>query len=258
MTVYFTADLHIGHEKVEQTRRPQVTQAWQANPRRVGMRHDMIVHRNLCNLLTKRDQLWVLGDISAGGSQAQRDALLFLSTVREETGAEMHLIPGNHDGCHPQFRTAKKWWPAYLEVFDTIMPFASRKIAGHKVCLSHYPYFGDHTEEDRHTQWRLRDEGRWLLHGHTHQRFALTAREWSGPPWGLYSTFTSMDPGDPRVPERFENHRYRDADGTAVRVVNPGDLELQRTINVGLDAWDLGPVSLEAIAGVITKLEGRQ
>src|SRR6218665_2255123 len=30
------------------------------------------------------------------------------------------------------------------------------------------PYSGAHPEPDRYDQWRLKDPGRWLLHGHTH------------------------------------------------------------------------------------------
>ncbi|ANA86747.1 MRE11 double-strand break repair endo/exonuclease [Gordonia phage Aphelion] len=138
MTIYFTADLHLGHAKVATERLPGVAKV--LDPESVVHHHDALVRSKLRNLLTKRDQLWILGDLSAGGSAAQRRALDLVKGVRDETGAEFHLIPGNHDGCHPQFQTAKKWWPEYLEVFDTIMPFASRKIAGHKVSLSHYPY----------------------------------------------------------------------------------------------------------------------
>ncbi|QAU06700.1 MRE11 double-strand break repair endo/exonuclease [Gordonia phage WilliamBoone] len=257
MTIYFTADLHLGHEKVELERAPLVRRSWRCAPRRVGMRHDMVIFRNLCNLLTKRDQLWILGDLSAGGSQAQRDALAVLAQVRRETGAELHLIPGNHDGCHPQFRTAKKWWPEYLEVFDTIMPFASRKIAGQNVCLSHYPYYGDHTSEDRHPQWRLRDEGRWLLHGHTHQREPFTVE-----------SIKRVACVDEACVEEIGYHEHWHTDRLAARIDEvvhlpfdddmDADVWRTRTINVGLDAWELAPVSLETIAGLITKLEGAE
>ncbi|AOE44163.1 MRE11 double-strand break repair endo/exonuclease [Gordonia phage Cucurbita] len=255
MTIYFTADLHLGHKKPQLGRIHLVRQEWQNRPVD-GMRPEYVMMQNFRSTLTKRDQLWILGDLSAGGSQAQRDALATLAQLRTDTGAEFHLIPGNHDGCHPQFRTAKKWWPEYLEVFDTIMPFAARKIAGHNVCLSHYPYYGDHTEEDRHPQWRLRDTGRWLLHGHTHQSSPLTVLQWDDQ--GLYSKLVPMHTRHPDIPTRFENVNFRELDGTPTRVVQPGDSELRRTINVGVDAWGLWPVSLETIADLITKLEGEQ
>jgi len=79
-----------------------------------------------------------------------------------------HLIAGNHDRCHPMHRDAHNWQRRYLEVFDSVQSFARRRIAGRQVMLSHFPFSGDHTFEDRYTQYRLRDEGAWLLHGHTH------------------------------------------------------------------------------------------
>lgn len=33
----------------------------------------------------------------------------------------------------------------------------------------HFPYEGDHTDEERFNQWRLRNYGQPLVHGHTHQ-----------------------------------------------------------------------------------------
>ena len=65
-------------------------------------------------------------------------------------------------------RDAHRWQRTYLEVFDSVQPFARHVIGPAEVLLSHFPYAGDHTEQDRHAQYRLRDEGRWLLHGHTH------------------------------------------------------------------------------------------
>lgn len=241
MTVYFTSDLHIGHDKVEHARRPLVVSWWQEGGRD-GVRHDTIIRDMLRETLTKRDQLWILGDISSGGSGGQRAALTMLKGVRDETGVQLHLIPGNHDGCHPQHRTAKKWWPEYLEVFDTIMPFASRSIAGQKVCLSHYPYIGDHTEEDRHTQWRLRDEGRWLLHGHTHQRLAYTKAAWGINGVSRFKMFPIGIEEFRELPPDDDEHVYDDVVRT-------------KMINVGVDAWGFKPVALETIAEIIEQAE---
>ncbi|QDK02794.1 metallophosphoesterase [Gordonia phage Squiddly] len=160
MTVYFTSDLHIGHEKVADVR----MQSLEA--------HDDLVAVALCQGITKRDQVWILGDISAGGRRAEENALEFIARAKSYTRAEYHLIPGNHDSCHPQFDRGYRRLPRFLEVFDSVQPFTWRKIAGHRVLLSHYPYSADHTAEPRHMQWRLPDMGKWLLHGHTHQQVA--------------------------------------------------------------------------------------
>lgn len=39
---------------------------------------------------------------------------------------------------------------------------------GYGVKLCHLPYAGDHTPELRYPQYRPKDDGAWLLHGHVH------------------------------------------------------------------------------------------
>ena len=57
---------------------------------------------------------------------------------------------------------------------------AVRKIAGHRVKLSHYPYLcdpeGDHTPESRFEEWRLPDSGQFQMHGHTHSKVQVRGR----------------------------------------------------------------------------------
>ena len=80
---------------------------------------------------------------------------------------------------------------------------------GHAWLMSHYPYDGDHMAEARYDQFRLRDLGRSLFHGHTHSNERLS--------------FSNK--GTPQV-------------------------------NVGLDAWDLKPVSLFDACSVATITKG--
>ncbi len=83
---------------------------------------------------------------------------------------------------------------------------------GTEVLLSHFPYHRDRGEA-RHTQWRLPNEGRWLLHGHTHGTERVT-----------YSVA--------RLGESIHKKTVRE-------------------IHVGVDAWDLTPVPLTTIASLI-------
>lgn len=151
--VWFTSDLHLWHQKVAETRGFM-------DP----LDHDNAVMYELHATVKPGDQLWILGDLSAGSGGSERYALDQLAQL----DAELHLIAGNHDRCHPMHRDAHKHQRRFLEVFTSVQPFARRRIAGQQVLLSHYPYEGDHTVVDRDTQYRLRDEGLWLLHGHTH------------------------------------------------------------------------------------------
>lgn len=192
-TVFFTADLHLGHQLVSDVRGFDTVEE-----------HDRAVMGGLVAAVGKGDTLWVLGDISAGGSAGQRRALALINEALVETGRTVHLIPGNHDGVHPLHRNALKWDAEYRQVFASVQPFARRRIAGRNVWLSHFPWKGggDHTDLDRYETVRLSDDGTsWLLHGHTHSLEAI-------------------------------DHE-------------------RRQLHIGLDAWDLSPVPLEAIEDLI-------
>lgn len=167
--VFFTSDLHLGHRLVAELRgftySDYANQGELWTSETLTAEHDRVLAENWDALVKPSDQVWVLGDISAGGTKAQHKALDWL---RDRPGGK-HLIAGNHDGCHPMHRDAHKWQPLYLDVFKTVQPFARRKINGQPVLLSHFPYQGDHTEADRYDQYRLRDLGVLLLHGHIHR-----------------------------------------------------------------------------------------
>ncbi|APQ42226.1 metallophosphoesterase [Mycobacterium phage MrMagoo] len=177
--VWFTSDLHIGHRRIaaSRTQRADGTPAYPDLNNIPEFFGDYEIHRineimadAWDETVYEADVVWVLGDISAGTTKGQEDALNWL---RQRPGRK-RLISGNHDGVHPMYRDANKWFPQYLEVFESISTAARIRIPlegeqGHlSALLSHYPYDGDHTATDRHTQWRLRDEGLPIIHGHTH------------------------------------------------------------------------------------------
>ncbi|WP_457072033.1 metallophosphoesterase [Mycobacteroides abscessus] len=170
-TVWFTSDLHIGHALVAEERANRANIAVPLAPTERSEHcirwHDRTLAENWDAVIQPHDQVWVLGDLSAGSSGAQRNALKWI----EERPGEKHLVSGNHDRVHPMYRDAHKWQAHYLGVFQSVQPFARRRVGGHTALLSHLPYRGDHTTEQRYNQYRLRDEGEWLLHGHTHSRF---------------------------------------------------------------------------------------
>lgn len=119
------------------------------------------------------DHLWVLGDLSAS-STGEALALGYIALLKEATGAQVHLIVGNHDRCSPIHRDSHKHQARFMEVFDSVQAFARRRGPDRvPVLLSHYPYEaagdGPHREGSRYGQYRLPDRGEWLLHGHTHQ-----------------------------------------------------------------------------------------
>ncbi|SIG30645.1 serine/threonine specific protein phosphatase [Mycobacteroides abscessus subsp. abscessus] len=167
-TVWFVSDLHIGHALVAVIRAERAGIALPANPvdRQLAAIewHDQTLAEKWDAIVHPGDQVWDLGDNSSGTNTAQMKSLAWLY----QRPGEKHLVPGNHDRCHPMYRDAHKWQRDYLQVFQSVQPFARRRIGGRTVLMSHLPYLGDHTTAERYNQYRLRDEGAWLLHGHTH------------------------------------------------------------------------------------------
>lgn len=165
---YYTSDLHLGHQLVAETRGYDYTQD-----------QDDELLDALHTLNPKGDQLWILGDLSGGSKRGTEHALELLADIP----VTKHLILGNHDPAHPMHRDAWKWQRRYLDVFESIQPFARQRFTvndtRHEVLLSHFPYQdgGDHTEHERYTQYRFPDLGRWLLHGHTHSQRRKQGRQ---------------------------------------------------------------------------------
>lgn len=160
--IWFTSDLHIGHANVAATR----------NFDDVSV-HDEILGFYWDKAIRPDDQVWVLGDIcmsSRGRGRAEEYALNWIS---RRPGVK-HLIAGNHDGCHPMHREAHKAQRRFLEVFESVQQSGVRKIAGERVKLSHFPFDLDHTAVLRYPEWRFRDDGGVLIHGHTHSDMQVT------------------------------------------------------------------------------------
>jgi calcineurin-like phosphoesterase family protein len=203
MTVFFTSDLHLAHRKVAQIRWQRAFPDIELPPEPLVLRwHDQLLAQNWDATVAHDDVVWVLGDLALSATQTGINTVL--QWVLDRPGRK-HLIPGNHDPVHPLHRQAHKWQKTYTNwAFESVQLAARRKVTTptgtHEVLLSHMPYTGDRNQIDRDTQWRLKDEGRWLLHGHLHG-----ADPRSGP----------------------------------------------RQIDVGLDAWNLTPVSLDQVAAVM-------
>jgi calcineurin-like phosphoesterase family protein len=153
--------------------------------------------------------VWLHGDVGWGPPAGFWPAV-------DRLNGEIDLITGNHDAPWPGNRAARRHQREWLEHFASVQPFAVRRLAGQKVLLSHFPYSGDHSPVDRCTEFRLRDRGLWVLHGHTH------GTERRGP----------RHPG-------FTPHG-----GTHTPAM--------RQVHVGLDAWDLAPVPASELERIIT------
>ena len=161
--VFLQSDWHFNHDFVAGTRGFASAEE-----------HDATLIQRINSVVTKRDTLWVLGDVFMGSISAG------LEKVARVNGTK-RLVLGNHDAAHPMHRKSASQIRRFLEVFDSVHLHEELRLAsGRRVLLSHFPYEGDHGEReggDRHKQWRLRDEGAWLIHGHVHDAWSRNGRQ---------------------------------------------------------------------------------
>jgi calcineurin-like phosphoesterase family protein len=156
--VFFTSDLHLLHPKVAGIRGfDNVTD------------HDEMICERWVETVKPKDQIWVLGDLAMSDWKGALEMI-------DKLPGRKHLISGNHDQVHPMHSTSEKYQRRYMEVFESVQMASHRKLDGRRIVLSHFPYCTDRDPNDiRYMQWRLRDEGLWLLHGHLHMKMRVSA-----------------------------------------------------------------------------------
>lgn len=156
--IWYWSDLHLGHDFVAKLRGFDKTTY--GTPSRW---HDLHIKEVWTEHVQPKDHIWLLGDISGGRNEDY--ALDFIGNMP----GTKHLIAGNHDSVASIHRGAWKQQEKFLKVFASVQDFARHRVQGQEFLLSHYPYAGDHADrEDRYTQYRLRDKGVPLVHGHVH------------------------------------------------------------------------------------------
>lgn len=132
---------------------------------------DEEIIRRWNEVVEPEDIVYHLGDIAMG------TIVDSLPKVARLNGYKVAVL-GNHD--RPFMRMNKsdeiQWWERYEEFFDVVWNWYGIYITeGEEVFrLSHFPFTGDHTPEDRHVEHRPVDSGIPLIHGHTHSTDRLT------------------------------------------------------------------------------------
>jgi calcineurin-like phosphoesterase family protein len=138
VSVFFTADLHFGHERIVEF-----------HPARGSSLDEM--HERLVDgwrsVVGRSDEVWVLGDFAMGKLD---DSLKFFHALP----GKKHLIRGNHDGP----RTVRLPWSSVSE-------YREWRQKPHKAVLSHYPFL----------TWNAAHYGVWMLHGHSHGLLATSS-----------------------------------------------------------------------------------
>lgn len=152
--IFYSADIHLGHPKVANLRGFEDMYD-----------HDIAIGLNWRDVVGPDDTVWVLGDLCGTDKQTE----YALETIATFPGVK-HLVTGNHDAAWPARSRAHRWQRRYLEVFESVQPFTVKKINGIRCPMSHFPFSGDHTEIARFDEWRLKDTGVPIIHGHTHSQ----------------------------------------------------------------------------------------
>jgi len=168
MTIFFTSDTHLGHANIIK---------YCDRPFRDTDHMDEVIIQRWNETVSPEDTVFHLGDIALGPIDKS------LPKVARLNGYKIAVL-GNHD--RPFMRMFKSdeldWWDRYREVFQEVWHWNSKTpgfeqsvlLNGQEFRVSHFPYTGDHTPEDRHADHRPVDDGLPLIHGHTHTTDRLT------------------------------------------------------------------------------------
>lgn len=178
MTQFRTSDLHLGHGNVIKYSGRPFASADEMN--------EGIVER-WNSVVGPDDDVDVLGDVCMGKLSETLPIIGLLN------GRKV-LLPGNHDKCwhgHRKSSGPQRFLDAgFAEVITDAYELPVTFIGDHRLFMCHFPYSGDHTEEDRYDDQRPQDDGHtWILHGHVHEAWLQRGRQinvgldaWGGYP----------------------------------------------------------------------------
>lgn len=130
--VFFTSDLHLGHENIIE---------YCARPFANVSEMDEALIENFNSRVKPTDDAWILGDFCFKVSKEKAQRYL------RPLNGNKHLIVGNHD-----FNWKK------LGGFSSVETIEMLNLPGFKAILCHYPF----------CEWMQEDKGRFMLHGHQH------------------------------------------------------------------------------------------
>jgi calcineurin-like phosphoesterase family protein len=163
MSTWFTADLHLGHANIIQYCARPFTDV-------EAMNRALIEQWN--EVVDDGDDVWVLGDVAMGKIAET------LPLVSELRGRKL-LLTGNHDRCWDGHgRRAEGWTERYLDAGFVAIYHGQidLEVGSGTAVACHFPYRGDSKDHDRFVEQRPIDRGRWLLHGHVHERWRQHGR----------------------------------------------------------------------------------
>ena len=154
MTTFITSDEHYGHRNIlSYCERPFAGIG--------GMERAFVERHNA--VVQDRDEVIHVGDFAMDEDDVPR--ILKLLRGRHS------LVVGNHDRCHPCRKHHGAAKRRYLQYgFERVVE--NLVVAG--MLVHHMPYSGD--DREKYHEYRPKDEGLVLLHGHVHGRWKTRDR----------------------------------------------------------------------------------
>ena len=156
MGIFFTSDTHFGHVFMAEFRGFDSVNE-----------HDEAIIANINKVVRPEDTLFILGDVAMGGWVQNAARVSRLNGTK-------HIVIGNHDRVFAGNRNPHSHLKMFLGVTGADSAMAMTTFRG--MILSHFPYddvdaAGD---EGRHDEFRPRDAGRTIIHGHVHNTHKAT------------------------------------------------------------------------------------
>jgi calcineurin-like phosphoesterase family protein len=229
---WFTADWHLGHQRIiELSHRPF---------RDLDDMHRQLIERHN-DVVRPNDTVWVIGDVCMGSISES------LALVSRFHGVK-RLVAGNHDRCFAGHRDA--YGPRRPTDVDPVKEWTQRYMAAGFASVLN----GDHVRRvgfGALVQLRAAERT---------ARGKLIERELNVE----LCHFPIAGESDAERPDRFAEYRPRKLDGTDRNKINrwvvhghvhDAWLTNGRNVNVGVDAWDYGPVRQDELARLITSIE---
>ncbi len=164
--IFFSADHHFYHSNIIKYCGRPFLSVEEMNEKMVSRWNEVV---------QPDDTVYYLGDFAL----ANRAVEVFGPRLN----GEKLLIMGNHDTCHPcHKKRAAIGERVYATAgFKTIGLEHVIEIGAEKVLLNHMPYLSTDPNDDKYKlkfqNYRPKDQGAWLLHGHIHEKWKIKNRQ---------------------------------------------------------------------------------
>lgn len=162
MNTWFTSDQHYFHKNVI---------VYCNRPYKDVEEMNAALIQNHNSVVAKDDTVFHVGDFSLSKTGA--------GVILPQLNGKHILIAGNHDHCHPvQCKSTEKlerMKDIYLQYgFSEIHYEYELPTKYGPIKINHLPYTD---ERERYMQYRTKDQGHWLLHGHVHEHWKQKNRQ---------------------------------------------------------------------------------